>query len=398
MAGPYGFAVSPGCGHASYCGECAIRARKLFGDTKCPICKDESSWLWITSNLVDQTPLAEPPDLDSSGGFAFAAPELEFAAASLQTIACSECEAVHDTMLALKTHAHAVHRSVLCEICLEARPCFIREQRLYTQKQLSYHVSHGDAPRGNDAKLLPHERCRLCKKLLFDSTALRKHLRESHFACPICERIGGAHSADFSDLIQLTRHFRDVHFFCEYEECAERHFENVFESEFELQLHVLKSHPDKKGKQRQGRKLKLYSSGGGGRTPHPGFASAHRFAAEPEWLLRAEEATPDDHAAADAAARAAARANLLQISSSVTSKSKKAAARDSAAYAQVISTNFGSKKDAVAPVAPQVKTFDMKPEEAFGSYLFAVEKATARLLSKCYADVSLSRQVCEVCH
>ena len=261
---PVGFAVGPTCRHIAFCGECALRARKLHNDTRCPICKEDAPWVWITDGAHGSLPPPTPNSSDlCSGGMLFDNDALRDAAAKLESIACSICSAEQPSLLALKTHAHAVHHSFLCDTCVGARPCFMREQRLYSRKELSSHLSEGDAPRGDDARLPPHEKCPFCagdggakSLLLLDYAALSRHLRECHFSCTICERAVGVHGAPrFADVGGLTAHAREEHFLCEEGECRGMHVENAFASALELQFHIMKRHAGGRRSRRQARQI-----------------------------------------------------------------------------------------------------------------------------------------------
>ena len=63
------------------------------------------------------------------------------------------------------------------------------------------------------------------------------HVREKHFRCHLCERRGvEAERLYYGTYPQMEAHFRESHFLCEHPDCKDRQLENVFMTEFDLQV------------------------------------------------------------------------------------------------------------------------------------------------------------------
>eukprot|EP01029_Cantina_marsupialis_P023440 TRINITY_DN5854_c0_g1_i1.p1 TRINITY_DN5854_c0_g1~~TRINITY_DN5854_c0_g1_i1.p1 ORF type:complete len:712 (+),score=193.03 TRINITY_DN5854_c0_g1_i1:150-2138(+) len=149
----------------------------------------------------------------------------------------------------LQQHTMKAHNKRLCRICFENRKVFSHEQRLYTQKQLSKHIAHGDPLTEDDCPIPAHPMCRFCRSNHFNQEILDKHYDDKHMNCDVCKRLTGSPNI-FRDYNALFRHFKDKHYICEMPECLEQHFV-VFADELELQSHFLEVHGSQMTKQQR---------------------------------------------------------------------------------------------------------------------------------------------------
>lgn len=147
----------------------------------------------------------------------------------------------------LKGHLIDQHCLYMCDLCLDGRKVFTREQKLYTKPQLNQHIKSGDSEvDGSGIELrgfVGHPMCKFCNSPFYGDNELDTHMTREHYSCHICQRQHSGQCDYFRNYDDLEAHFRSDHFFCEDRECLENKFV-VFQSEAELKRHNAVEHRD----------------------------------------------------------------------------------------------------------------------------------------------------------
>eukprot|EP00898_Chlorokybus_atmophyticus_P005928 jgi/Chlat1/6336/Chrsp44S00456 len=257
------------CHHREVCAVCTARLRLIMNDRSCCICKQPLPEVFVTKFLGDYT--ATPPNFDQlatkvkgkgAGGEYYyddtlAAyfddeDQLKYLG-DMYTLTCAVCDSevpadkkpFKDTE-ALKRHL-SLHQRFMCDLCLESRKVFVREQRLYSKAQLEQHQRGGSAEVDGGAEesggFKGHPMCGFCKQRFYDSAALYQHMTTGHFSCHICQRQRPDVFEYYRDYPQLEDHFKRSHFLCEHPSCLEKKFV-VFAAEPDYKRHVAMEHGD----------------------------------------------------------------------------------------------------------------------------------------------------------
>jgi transposase-like protein len=134
---------------------------------------------------------------------------------------------------------------------------------IYNSSELLFHYQSGDRHLGTNG----HPRCQLCEKHFYDHDKLLLHLMDDHHQCFICcqekEINSDSHAhaptpstphgmrtmsprmesseSYFKNSHELQEHFKKCHFLCK--QCKRLRVVTVFETEEEMNDHVLRSHP-----------------------------------------------------------------------------------------------------------------------------------------------------------
>jgi len=168
----------------------------------------------------------------------------------------TDYDAVFPSIHQLKNHVSTKHNLLYCQLCLENRKVFMKEQKLYTFAQLQHHQKFGETD-GQFGKINGHPMCRFCNRRFYEDGDLFKHMYSAHETCFLCER-SGVQFEFYKDYPLLEKHFEKCHFVCKESLCQEKHFV-AFATEIELQTHTLKEHTAKfmKGTGKKGTKLNL---------------------------------------------------------------------------------------------------------------------------------------------
>ena len=131
----------------------------------------------------------------------------------------------------LKRHLEQNHKRTFCEICLQGRLVFLREQRLYPLNKLRSHIEYGDPSSEKHAEILPHPYCDFSEKFVYDADALYRQLQRNHNTCHLCgERYKYTYYEDYES---LEKHFEQSHYSCPYDYCKKKCFV-VFKTAEEL--------------------------------------------------------------------------------------------------------------------------------------------------------------------
>lgn len=142
----------------------------------------------------------------------------------------------------LCTHLRVDHNNAsYCNVCLEYRPVFLREQKVYTAAELSKHFK-GQLEEKDDG-FTGHPRCLFCNRMLYDADSLLKHMNQTqHVTCDFCN-IGEFKFTYYRDHESLYRHYEACHRICKHRDCAHKIVvDRSFLGEIELQAHNAKEH------------------------------------------------------------------------------------------------------------------------------------------------------------
>jgi hypothetical protein len=144
-------------------------------------------------------------------------------------------------------------------LCITHKKVFSHESTLYTTATIRRHNRTGDP---EDPSFKGHPECTFCNKRFYGSDELYDHCRQNHEQCFLCQR-QGIRDQYFLNYLKLEDHFNHEHFPCLEQKCLEQKFV-VFESDLDLQGHILKEHADAKTKAK-GQKILIdfnYASSG----------------------------------------------------------------------------------------------------------------------------------------
>eukprot|EP00842_Homolaphlyctis_polyrhiza_P002982 jgi/Hompol1/3685/HPOL_001661-RA len=249
------YAIGP-CNH-SVCHMCSLRMRALYKQRECSMCKvlprTEQQHVVFTTQAD-----ASFGSFDLAGMFRddrlsifFDSEQAFTQTMTLLRFNCPEpgCSEYLDGWLDLKKHVKAVHRQLLCELCVRHKKVFTHEHSLFTQDE-----PRDPAKRGTEddhsikLHLKQHPDCRFCHTHFYSIDELVGHCREKHEQCFLCLRRGG-HNDYYQNYQSLEEHFNSQHFPCMHPSCLEKKFV-VFESELDLRGHQLEAHADAKTRAR----------------------------------------------------------------------------------------------------------------------------------------------------
>jgi hypothetical protein len=172
----------------------------------------------------------------------------------LRDIKCRVCEHEHRhdeeqntklkfaNMHQLKNHVAKEHNLNYCMLCLDNRKVFLKEQKLYSNREITTHVRFGEED-PQHGRIHGHPLCKFCNKRFYNDDDLFQHMYKKHERCHICER-EGIQFEYYKDYNHLEKHFDTVHILCKDPICLEKKFV-VFTNELDLRAHELKEHVNK---------------------------------------------------------------------------------------------------------------------------------------------------------
>ncbi|KAL0482552.1 hypothetical protein AKO1_014439 [Acrasis kona] len=247
------------CDHEDICYKCSLSMRVLLDDNTCCICKTPSERVIITQSQPKTFQEYKLKELkhDKEWNIYLENDLLLDKIRDLRDVKCRICEHEHandeipfagsffSNMHQLKTHVTKEHHLHYCILCLENRKVFLKEQKLYHNRDITNHLRFGE----NDAKhgrINGHPLCKFCNKRFYDDDQLFQHMYKRHETCHICER-NGIQFEYFKDYPHLESHFESLHYVCKDPICMEKKFV-VFSNELDLKAHELKEHVNKNKK------------------------------------------------------------------------------------------------------------------------------------------------------
>ena len=208
------------CGH-SVCYVCAIRLvlmkpRKLR--SRCCLCKRASKRVLI--GAASRPPVAEdvPTHTETlpirrKRLHVDCADKVSYErVGELLKATCNVCGLEAPSYAELANHTRRAHALSHCDVCVTHRPLFMREQALFTAKELSNHMS---TERRDDSEVNHgHPICYLCCIYTYDSEALLNHVQNKHVMCGLCDH-NGMEWVFFKDFAAFLQHCRLKHALCE---------------------------------------------------------------------------------------------------------------------------------------------------------------------------------------
>lgn len=232
--------VSTPCNHNEICAICYVRVRSLDESLECPICKTENEQVVVGEERIplpfeeyhiwgDQ--LGDNYHYHEGSGMFFPKQYFEGTIAALFQYNCHICKENDEenssftTYKALQTHLRVEHRLTMCDLCVDNKRDFVSRLPRYSPAGLEKHKRHPTHG---------HAKCKFCKPMLYDATALYHHLRVEHYECHICK-------AFFRNYEELHRHFENYHFACRDPSCIAARFV-AFGSELDLIQHQRQVH------------------------------------------------------------------------------------------------------------------------------------------------------------
>lgn len=269
------------CGHREVCYECTARMRFVMEDSRCCICKQDCSSVFVTKALGDYTKvvtdfegLGEELRRKDKGGTrlwyedsvqAYFDDEEPFRRIkAMCRLSCSKCEEsappppdeslpkgavkkghIFKGIESLRRHLFQSHKLIMCELCLKGRKVFVCEQNLFSRSQLDRHSEKGDSEvDGTEEErggFTGHPMCEFCRKRFYGEHELYQHMSTEHYTCHLCQRARPGHFEYYRNYDDLEMHFRDKHSLCEHPDCLSKKF-IVFVSEAELKRHNATTH------------------------------------------------------------------------------------------------------------------------------------------------------------
>eukprot|EP00397_Hematodinium_sp_SG-2012_P011825 GEMP01011973.1.p1 GENE.GEMP01011973.1~~GEMP01011973.1.p1 ORF type:complete len:778 (+),score=189.68 GEMP01011973.1:71-2335(+) len=235
------------CNHRSMCCYCGMKMRLLLQDKRCMECQQESDDVLYTPDTKSPfsdygicgkiaTGRSHVVFDDIVDGFVEGTQNRE----RLRNLQCHRKCPLNcgyegqDNLKALEYHLKTAHSRFYCRLCLEFRKVFIQQHRPYNQADLQKHIRKGDdGTKG-------HPQCTFCKKRFYSDTEYGKHLRQQHFWCHICEKLG-RRDVFFGAKEEVTMHFEKFHFVCNDPECKKDTWV-AFASMDELRAHNVDQH------------------------------------------------------------------------------------------------------------------------------------------------------------
>lgn len=214
------------CSHRSMCAYCGMKMRLLLDDKRCMKCMVEIDDVLYTPRIdipystygisgKIATGRAHVVFDDIVDGFVEGTENRE-RLRNLQSHRKCPMENCgyrgDDTLIALERHLTKVHGCSYCRLCLEFKKMFIQQRVPYTKPELQKHLRYGDY--GNQG----HPQCKFCKKRFYSESEYGSHLKQEHFWCHVCEKLG-RRDVFFGYREQVMAHFDQCHFVCRDPEC-----------------------------------------------------------------------------------------------------------------------------------------------------------------------------------
>ncbi len=158
----------------------------------------------------------------------------------------------------LHRHVRAEHNMKMCDLCTRNKKVFTHEHDMFSDKDLTEHMRHGDDKPGaaDQTGFRGHPLCGFCGARFYDSDKLYEHCRNKHERCFLCDRRDSRQPHYYMDYNALEAHFKKDHFICSDRECLEKKFV-VFESEMDLKAHQISEHGSSLARGRDARTVDL---------------------------------------------------------------------------------------------------------------------------------------------
>ncbi|XP_010679437.2 uncharacterized protein LOC104894804 [Beta vulgaris subsp. vulgaris] len=273
------------CGHREVCSTCVARLRFICDDRRCCICKSDCHVVFVTKALGDYTKTVNdfstfPSEVKEGkvGSYWYHEDTQTFFDDSehykmiraMCRLSCTTCDHEEQprrnrfrNISQLKGHLAYQHRLFMCDLCLEGRKVFIREQKLYTRSQLNQHKRSGDSEvDGTESErggFAGHPMCEFCRSFFYGENELYSHMSTEHYTCHICQRWHPGRYDYFKDYDDLETHFRHEHFLCEDEACLAKKF-IVFQSESDIKRHNAIEHGGRMSRSQRNAVLQIPTS------------------------------------------------------------------------------------------------------------------------------------------
>lgn len=214
------------CGH-ELCLSCGLKQRVLMKDRTCPYCRSHASVAYVVSDGSTDPSKAQinfnPGDLKVENK------DLSSRLRHILNYACPECDVENKNYKALKQHLQAEHDRTVCDVCTRHEYIFSDEYQLIAPNKIKEHLKK------------KHIYCKYCNSYHYGSTEFLKHCRQVHIGCIVCERVNPDKPLYFKAYGELKKHYMDKHYMCMVPSCLEdKHI--VFQTEMELQKHMLEAH------------------------------------------------------------------------------------------------------------------------------------------------------------
>lgn len=226
----------PQCEHKTICSLCWYRMRSLLNNKSCPLCRQTSEHLFITSNLsIRHSDLiatiwnesVKGFNLDLQSQIYFENPEELQRLITFKNSNCKICSLECKNFNMYKDHLYRFHAKRICEVCSMNNNLFPSEQEVYEEVQLGIH------------KMSHHVQCELCFDYYYDQRKLLDHIKSQHFFCELCDVVKRTAYRSYQD---LEAHYRQFHYLCEVSGCRnELHI--VFMCYDDLKDHYRSNHP-----------------------------------------------------------------------------------------------------------------------------------------------------------
>lgn len=239
-------AVAP-CNHIT-CHICALRMRALYKNKDCPHCRTAAPFVIFTDDATkrfDEYAAADITSADENIGIRYTNEDIVGDTVLLLRYNCPDmnCDVAALGWPDLHRHVRSTHHKKMCDLCTRNKKVFTHEHELFTDKELSKHMAHGDDKPGDVAQtgFRGHPLCVFCGERFYDDDKLYDHCRHKHERCFICDRRDSRTPHYYQNYNALEKHFKDDHYICLDRECLEKKFV-VFDSEIDLKAHQLAEH------------------------------------------------------------------------------------------------------------------------------------------------------------
>lgn len=277
------------CDH-HVCYVCSARLRAICDQFECPICREKLENVVFSSNKNRPFEKCNLKDClyNEKHRIYFENETIKSAYEKLLKFECLEClkgvankqsankQPVKMSSLAneqsnstiefsdvfeLKRHLNSVHKLKLCDLCLTHNKLFPFEYSYYDASSLRKHMKDGEPKTSHRG----HPNCSLCHNTFFNTDELVQHMSREHFHCHLCGRHDSNMLIYFLDYESLRQHFKSKHFLCERDNCRHEQFTPAFDSQIDLQLHIVQVHGNSttslsRGEARQQRTITLDSA------------------------------------------------------------------------------------------------------------------------------------------
>ncbi|KAL7720597.1 RING-type E3 ubiquitin transferase [Entamoeba marina] len=196
------------CGHDCTCYNCSFRSRVLYGDKKCPVCRENNETILYTKKKGNFNELMKGTKIFHFKQYGIVTNDRDVYKylKYLLSATCKFCSEEFKSSSELNEHYKVNHHVSFCPICLKSQKAFLCDMQLYTEEELIEHYNEVNP----ETQVKKHPACEFCSINFYDLDALYNHLNNEHETCFICDKHSDQPGVEYyRDYDELYAHMKD---------------------------------------------------------------------------------------------------------------------------------------------------------------------------------------------